>query len=65
MKKMYIILIVALMVISGCSRSQRYVGGGAAAGAAAGNLIGESTGSTIIGAGLGAAAGAIIEHQTK
>lgn len=65
MKKTIFILITSILIISGCTRTQKYVGGGAAAGALVGNVLGESTASTVIGAGVGAAAGAVIDHQTK
>lgn len=66
MKKLGIFIILATIVASGCSRSERYVGGGAAVGAAAGHVMGEgSAAGTIIGAGLGAAAGAVIEAKVK
>ncbi|MGF6905571.1 YMGG-like glycine zipper-containing protein [Fusobacterium sp. PH5-44] len=65
MKKIIFIPFISLLIISGCTRTQKYVGGGAAAGAVVGNVLGESTASTVIGAGVGAAAGAIIDHKTK
>jgi|GEM_PF-3426995 len=66
MKKLGAILLLAVIVASGCTRNQRYVGSGAAAGAAVGHVIGEgSAASTVVGAGLGAAAGAIIEAKVN
>jgi outer membrane protein OmpA-like peptidoglycan-associated protein len=52
---------------SGCSRTTKGAGIGAAAGAGVGALIGKATGNTargaIIGAGVGGGAGALIGHQ--
>lgn len=60
MKKIYFILIITFVVISGCSRTERYAATGAALGGFTGHVLGNSTESTIVGAGVGAAAGAII-----
>jgi len=65
MKKIFAILIISALAFAGCTRTEKHVATGAAAGAVAGHLIGNNGTSTLIGAGVGAAAGAIIADQTK
>ena len=72
MKKMYTSCLLAVLLASmlfnaGCSTypSAAEVGGarGAAAGAIAGQAIGRNTKSTLIGAGIGAVGGAVLNDQ--
>ena len=66
MKRTFLFVLLAALVLSGCaettSNTQKGAGYGAAAGAVTGALIGQAVGgnteSTLIGAGIGAAAGA-------
>ena len=61
--KFSVVLMAALVILSGCGASNATKGGligggsGAAVGALIGNLIGKNTGGTLIGAGIGAAVG--------
>lgn len=61
--KFGVVLMAALVILSGCGASNATKGGligggsGAAVGALIGNLIGKNTGGTLIGAGIGAAVG--------
>jgi uncharacterized protein YcfJ len=58
MKNITVILVVALVLIAGCTTTQKGAATGAAAGAALGGIIGHQSGKTAEGAGIGAAAGA-------
>lgn len=64
MKKVLFLLIVTI-VIASCTKTQKYVSTGAAIGGLAGNLIGNNTEGTLIGAGLGGVAGAIIADPDR
>jgi hypothetical protein len=63
MRSTIIVLAIALG-LGGCTQQGRTAAGGAAAGgligAAAGGLIGDDTASILIGAGVGATAGALL-----
>ena len=63
MKKTLIVLgiLVALLGITACTRTEKNV----ATGAVAGHVIGGSGTSTVIGAGLGAGVGAIMSEKDK
>ena len=73
MKKRGVILVLCLlisipMLFGGCANmtpAQEGAVGGAAVGAVAGQLIGGNTTSTLIGAGVGALGGALINDELK
>jgi osmotically inducible lipoprotein OsmB len=73
MKKRGMILVLCLlisipMLFGGCAGmtpAQEGAVGGAAVGAVAGQLIGGNTTSTLIGAGVGALGGALINDELK
>ena len=67
MKKTLIVLgiLVALLGITACTRTEKNVATGAAVGAVAGHVIGGSGTSPVIGAGLGAGVGAIMSEKDK
>jgi osmotically inducible lipoprotein OsmB len=73
MKKRSIILVLCLLIstsiifggCAGMTPAQEGAVGGAAVGAVAGQLIGGNTTSTLIGAGVGALGGALINDELK
>jgi uncharacterized protein YcfJ len=73
MKKRSVIIILCFlisipMLFAGCAGmtpAQEGAVGGAAVGAVAGQLIGGNTTSTLIGAGVGALGGALINDELK
>ena len=73
MKKRGMILVLCLLIsipilFGGCANmtpAQEGAVGGAAVGAVAGQLIGGNTTSTLIGAGVGALGGALINDELK
>lgn len=61
-------LVIAPVFFSGCGPTtpgERGAIGGAAVGAAAGQIIGRDTKSTLIGAGVGAVGGALLNNELK
>jgi len=73
MKKRGMILVLCLLIstptifggCAGMTPAQEGAVGGAAVGAVAGQLIGGNTTSTLIGAGVGALGGALINDELK
>ncbi|MGL4534725.1 MAG: glycine zipper domain-containing protein [Fusobacteriaceae bacterium] len=69
MKTKIAMLILLALTLIGCSNSTAYerrgAFGGAAVGALAGQLVGGSTKSTLIGAGIGAIAGGAIARNKQ
>ena len=73
MKRRSVIIVLCLLVsipilFGGCANmtpAQEGAVGGAAVGAVAGQLIGGNTTSTLIGAGVGALGGALINDELK
>ena len=73
MKKRGMILVLCLLIAipmlfvgcAGMTPAQEGAVGGAAVGAVAGQLIGGNTTSTLIGAGVGALGGALINDELK
>ena len=65
MKKALIVLgiLVSILALAGCTRTEQNVATGAAVGAVAGHVIGGSGTSTVVGAGLGAGVGAIMSEK--
>ena len=62
------VLIAFAMFFGGCANmtaAQKGAVGGAAAGAVAGQLIGGNTTATLIGAGVGALGGALLNDELK
>ena len=73
MKRRSVIIVLCLLIsipilFGGCANmtpAQEGAVGGAAVGAVAGQLIGGNTSSTLIGAGVGALGGALINDELK
>jgi len=73
MKRRSVIIVLCLLIsipilFGGCANmtpAQEGAVGGAAVGAVAGQLIGGNTTSTLIGAGVGALGGALINDELK
>ncbi len=62
MKKMFILIVVAAVLLCGCSgmsNTQQRVLSGTAIGAGGGTLIGWAAGGPLVGAAVGAGAGAL------
>jgi osmotically inducible lipoprotein OsmB len=62
----FCLLASAAVLLGGCATyEERGVVGGALAGAAVGQIIGKNTKSTMIGAGVGAVGGALLNDRYK